>query len=404
MVGQPVFIHRVRLRNYKSIAACDVNLGPLTFLVGPNGAGKSNFVDALRLLSESLHTTLDHALRNQRGGVKEVRRRSSGHPTNFGIRVDFFLPGNGQKGHYAFRIGAAKDGGFQVQQEECRGGSSGFRVAAGKVIEPPGVVVPPAASDRLYLTNASGLPEFRPVFDALSAMRFYNINPDRLRQLQTPDKGDVLDRDGGNAASVIEKLEKREPATLERIEDFLSKVVPGVEGVRTERMGHMESIEFRQRVMSAPHPWRFPALNMSDGTLRALGVLVALFQRSDTSESWGGVPLVGIEEPEAALHPAAAGVLIDALFQASRTRQVVVTSHSPDLLDDERLTSDHVVAVLGREGCTEIGAIDEAGRIALCDHLYTAGELLRLDQLQPGPAAAHHNSQLRLFDEEVGEQ
>lgn len=404
MVGQPVFIHRVRLRNYKSIAACDVNLGPLSFLVGPNGAGKSNFVDALRLLSESLHTTLDHALRNQRGGVKEVRRRSSGHPTNFGIRVDFCLPGNGQEGHYAFRIGAAKDGGFQVQQEECRVGSSGFRVAAGKVIEPPGVVVPPAASDRLYLTNASGLPEFRPVFDALSAMRFYNINPDRLRQLQTPDKGDVLDRDGGNAASVIEKLEKREPATLERIEDFLSKVVPGVEGVRTERMGHMESIEFRQRVMSAPHPWRFPALNMSDGTLRALGVLVALFQRSDTTESWGGVPLVGIEEPEAALHPAAAGVLIDALFQASRTRQVVVTSHSPELLDDERLTSDHVVAVLGREGCTEIGAIDEAGRIALLNHLYTAGELLRLDQLQPGPAAAHHNSQLRLFDEEVGEQ
>ena len=113
--------------------------------------------------------------------------------------------------------------------------------------------------------------------------------------------------------------------------------------------------------------------------------------------------MVGIEEPEAALHPAAAGVLIDALFQASRTRQVVVTSHSPDLLDDERLTSDHVVAVLGREGCTEIGAIDEAGRIALLNHLYTAGELLRLDQLQPGPAAAHHNSQLRLFDEEVGE-
>ena len=293
MVGQPVFIRRVRLRNYKSIAACDVNLGPLTFLVGPNGAGKSNFVDALRLLSESLHTTLDHALRTQRGGVKEVRRRSSGHPTNFGIRVDFCLPGSGQKGHYAFRIGAAKDGGFQVQQEECRVGSSGFRVAAGKVIEPPGVVVPPAASDRLYLTNASGLPEFRPVFDALSAMRFYNINPDRLRQLQTPDKGDVLDRDGGNAASVIEKLEKREPATLERIEDFLSKVVPGVEGVRTERMGHMESIEFRQRVMSAPHPWRFPALNMSDGTLRALGVLVALFQRSDTTESWGGFPWSG---------------------------------------------------------------------------------------------------------------
>lgn len=43
-----VFIKRVVLKNYKSVAVCSVELGPLTFLVGPNGAGKSNFLDALR--------------------------------------------------------------------------------------------------------------------------------------------------------------------------------------------------------------------------------------------------------------------------------------------------------------------------------------------------------------------
>src|SRR5713101_3554241 len=76
------FLTRVVLRNYKSIAACDVQLCPLVFLVGPNGAGKSNFLDALRFVADALRTSLDHALRD-RGGIKEVRRRSGGHPTHF---------------------------------------------------------------------------------------------------------------------------------------------------------------------------------------------------------------------------------------------------------------------------------------------------------------------------------
>jgi AAA15 family ATPase/GTPase len=44
------FISRVRLKNFKSIAECDVRLGPLTMLIGPNGSGKSNFLQALALL------------------------------------------------------------------------------------------------------------------------------------------------------------------------------------------------------------------------------------------------------------------------------------------------------------------------------------------------------------------
>lgn len=35
--GAVPFIGRLRLKNYKSIAQCDVSLGPLTILVGPNG-------------------------------------------------------------------------------------------------------------------------------------------------------------------------------------------------------------------------------------------------------------------------------------------------------------------------------------------------------------------------------
>jgi hypothetical protein len=60
------FISRVRLKNYKSIAECDVSLGPLTILVGPNGSGKSNFLDALALLARALSTTPQEAV-SERG-------------------------------------------------------------------------------------------------------------------------------------------------------------------------------------------------------------------------------------------------------------------------------------------------------------------------------------------------
>ena len=196
------FLTRVALKNFRSVAACNVKLGPLNFLVGPNGAGKSNFLDGLRFVTDSLRTSLEHALR-ERGGVNEVRRRSGGHPNHFGLRLWFTLPG-GETGHYAFRMGARPQGGFEVQDEECRVRPVGaldepqyFRVESGRVIETsqPG---PAAAMDRLYLVNASGLPAFRPVYEALSRMGFYSLNPDRIRDLQSPDPGELLARDAND--------------------------------------------------------------------------------------------------------------------------------------------------------------------------------------------------------------
>lgn len=136
---------------------------------------------------------------------------------------------------------------------------------------------------------------------------------------------------------------------------------------------------------------------MSDGTLRALGVLVSVFQ-SDGERA--RVPLVGIEEPEVALHPAAARYLVDSLIEASRETQLVLTSHSPDLLDHEGVKTEFLLAVEAEQGKTLISPVYEAARTALKDRLYTAGELLRLNQLRPDPRrySIRMEQQLRLFD------
>jgi predicted ATPase len=404
-VTDTTFITRVVVRNYKSIAACDVRLRSLSFLVGPNGSGKSNFLDSLRFVADSLNTSLDHALRD-RGGIKEVRRRSGGHPTHFSIDLQVRLR-DGAKGRYAFRVGARKQGGYEVQHEECRlrgtvalEPEAFFRVRDGVVEESSLQIAPAASSDRLYLVNASGLSEFRPLYEALSHMGFYNLNPDRIRDLQPPDAGDVLLRDGSNLASVLGQLVQHNPATKQRIEEYLSAVVPGITGVDIKQIGPKETLEFRQKVGASEFPWRFFAANMSDGTVRALGVLVALFQSTNGRKH--RVPLVGIEEPELALHPAASGVLRDCLRDASLSTQVIVTSHSPDLLDDPDIPDDWILPVLAEQGATRIGPMDDAGRTMIRDKLYTAGELLRMDQLKPmeGELPEEVDRQMHLLDED----
>lgn len=375
------FLTRVVLRNYKSIGVCDVRLGPLTYLVGANGSGKSNFLDALHLVRDALSGSLDNAL-NERGGLAEVRRRSSGHPTHFGIRLEFVLP-DLRAGHYAFNIGSLPGRGYEVLTEECVidgiGKGPFFLIERGLLKKSSEATFPALTSDRLALVGVSGLAVFRPVFDALTAMGFYNLNPKLMRDPQKPQDGRLLKTVGENIVSVVGHLERVAPDQMAIIQEYLQTVVPMVHGVERKQIGPLETLQFRQDMKGAKHPWHFPAQNMSDGTLRVLGVLTALFQ---ANRDYAPL-LIGIEEPETALHPAASSALREALLKASKTTQIIVTSHSPDLLDDRSIDPEHFLAVISEGGETRIGPLDQASLTAMRSQLFSAGELLRINQLAP---------------------
>ena len=112
--------------------------------------------------------------------------------------------------------------------------------------------------------------------------------------------------------------------------------------------------------------------------LCALAILVSLFQNAGGDSP---VALVGIEEPETGLHSGAAAVLLDALQEASQSVQVVITTHSTDLLDNKEVPSDAIRAVGWQSGHTRIQPLDPATRSVLHDRLYTAGELMRMGGL-----------------------
>ena len=398
-MNQPL-IKRVVLRNYRSIKSCKVEMSALTVIVGRNAAGKSNFVDAIRFVRDALVNQLDFAMR-ERGGIDEVRRRAAkSRPPNFSIELELML----QEGAatYGFTIAPVAGRQFEVAKERCvvhtkAHGGAAFAAERGQVIgfsrgdeasllfakseESPIA----AAPDRLYLVAVSNLPPFRPVYEALTRMVFHNLNPDEMKRPQRPERGDQLTRDGHNIASVIKELTENGSAAKARVIEYLNAIGVGISDFRTRPVSGYETVEFTQSAPNLDKPWKFDASAMSDGTMRSLGILVSLLATKGTGH--GGPTLVAVEEPETALHPAAAGALFDAITEASLRTQVLVTCHSPDLLDQPGLPPESIIAALLDDQGTRLGRISEAKRDLLRQHLQTAGELLRLDQLIPDPQA-----------------
>jgi predicted ATPase len=211
----------------------------------------------------------------------------------------------------------------------------------------------------------------------------------------------MLARDGRNLAAVVRELGRFDGGrVLTTISEHLQAVVPGVLGVEHKTLGPKETIEFRQQVAGDTSPWRFFASEMSDGTLRSLGILVAAFQAALNGQR--RVSLVGIEGPEMALHPGAADVIADVLLLASEQVQVIATTHSPDLLNHKAIRDDHLLAVTAEGGTTILGPLEPGTRSVLEERLYGAGELLSQGPLEPDREAIEDSvRQLRLFSDRV---
>jgi predicted ATPase len=388
-------LKQVQLLNFKSFEKTKVNLLPFTVLVGPNGAGKSNFVDALRFVKECLTNSLSLAVQN-RGGISTVLRRSVEraiiqeptieHPlklsgtgqTDFGFRLTIEL-GSDSIADFSFEISTKKEGAFFVKRERCvvtKGESLKhcYEVVNGKFKKEVVGIRPKIKPDHLALTVISAVEEFSPVYDFLSSMQFYSFMPDRIRQLQDKDYGKVLKPDGSNAAAVLREIQNKKKDDYERIVRLLSLIAPSIIKVEYIPIGQKETISFKQDI-SDTTPISFEAISMSDGTLRALGILLAVYQASSPS-------LIAIEEPESTIHPAALEVLVDILFSGAACSQILLTTHSPELLDDKDISLSNILVVSFKHGQTEIHPIGELSRKAYLSHLATLGELLTAGELE----------------------
>jgi len=398
MAVEPV-IKKLIVRRFRSFPFECVEFDNPTFLVGRNGSGKSNFADVFSFLAESMSSPLQ-AVFDKRGGISAVRNRSSvrSYPPHLGLSLELGRVNDSlASGRYAFEVKALPNYGFEVVHEQCeaqtpdgirywfdrtrhfRTNVSGLKPS----LDPASLCLPVVGGDR----------RFAPVLRTLGAMRVYAIEPGRLREMQDPDTGTVLRRDGGNAASVLQELARSGGDSVQRACEILANIVPGTTAVRPKKHGNKLSLEFSQE-WGGKKTIKFEAFSMSDGTLRALGLLMAVFQIPPPS-------VLVIEEPESTIHPGALGAVLDLLRHASHRMQVIVTTHSPELLDAKWIEERHLRIVTWEPGASHVGPLADSSRQAMRNHLMGAGELLRSEALHAAPLFLNTQDlgQGRLFED-----
>ena len=375
-------LQSLELSNYRSFRSEKVEFSNPTFLVGQNGAGKTNFVDAISFLSDVMALRLASAFRLH-GGFESVAHRTANgrHAAIAFSLVLHHLDDHVAWAKYDLVVRRRRDYELEVWREECvikgaDGSTTMFKRQVPKSGEKPlrwsGDIDQPNLTRSTLALPLIGDSHFASVFEFLSNMRVYRIDPSTLRS--GPELfGDIeLDEDGGNAAGVLRYIKKQSSEDWEEICELLASVAPGLAEVQTRRRNGGLTLEFLLNLTSGKA--RFEASAMSDGTLRALGILLATYQRPAPS-------LMVIEEPEASMHPGALGVILDVLRDARRSSQVVVTTHSPEILDAKWIKDRHLRLVSWNEGSTRVDAMAPSVKEAMEQKLFSAGELLRSNAL-----------------------
>src|SRR5260370_16949608 len=177
-------IDRFAVKNFRSIQECDVELAPLTFFIGPNASGKTSFVDAMLFVGSALRSSLGKAIAD-RGGIHSILHNPIKLPT--GAQFDFYLSSPLDftcEFHLELRI--VEGWSVSVAREECLIRESGaqhhYLVEDGSV-KGTATVFPAVSADRIFLSNASGLPEFRLLFDFLAGLEWTEPMPPAIYQI-----------------------------------------------------------------------------------------------------------------------------------------------------------------------------------------------------------------------------
>lgn len=370
-------IKKVWAKNYRSLADAQVYLEPITVLVGRNGSGKSNLVDVLRFIYDSLRLGLDSAIIN-RSGMGTLRRWSSkGRP--YDVEVGLQIKTNTFSGDYAFTLGSELRGEYRVKREFCRIQDTSsqnetiFETHNGNWARRPNNLHPPIPERSLILPLIAASTEpYAELYSYLTSFSFYNIYPNALTEPQKPANPYPLDEHGTNLASTLREIQRAKTASFDDLNQAIQDVIPGVIGFKVDQVGGYFVTRLRHD-MTDDKRALFELSQESDGTLRMLGILVALYQDPPRT-------LLALEEPELTIHPGALKLLWDEIEGASDDHQTLITTHSPDLLDMCQVEQIRVVEKV--DGVTLIDPIEETQKRAIQERLFAPGELLRAQGLR----------------------
>ncbi len=416
-------IDRVWAKNFRSIADASLELDPITLLVGPNASGKSNVLDILRFVKDALRFDLEAAVSLRQGFDAILRRTSGTRPSVMEIGITatigpvLRLPYRFQI-DYSFTLASEPYGGYTVKREQATVESDNadhkepvvFSMENGRMTSPElrqqyicsGTRFRQDGDDGMELDvtdlslrriarawrferspnageSAEPIATMARVLDIMLARialtRYYHIFPNTIREPQALSNPHPLDEDAGNMASVLRSLEREHYGAFARLKRSLALLVPGVSDLEVTSVGGYLVVRLKHEDMQ-DGGW-LDLAHQSDGTIRLLGLLTSMHQPRP-------LPLIGIEEPELTVHPGALTALADVLKEASQRCQLIITTHSPELVD--RITDFRdvepvrIVELAG--GATRINLVSESQKASVAQHLFSPGELHRMGELE----------------------
>jgi len=332
-------IESLHVQNYRALKQVELdNLTPMTVLLGPNGSGKSTVFDVFNFLSECFQFGLRHAW-DRRGRGKELKTRGETGPIVFDLKYRE-RPGTPII-TYHLAIDEGKKGPEVVEEWlQWRRGRIGqpfrfleFRRGVGRA----GSGDLPDAEDLrkdtelrspdLIAVNTLGQlaehPRVAALREFITDWYVSYLSIDQTRNQPEAGPQERLSKGGENLANVIQYLKEQHPERLEQIFSVLRQRIPRLERVEAEPMP-----DGRLLLQIKDAPFELPVLSKyaSDGTMKMLAYLAVLYDPEPPR-------FIGIEEPENFLHPRLLPELAEECRAASERSQLLITSHSPFLLN-----------------------------------------------------------------------
>jgi predicted ATPase len=345
-----MLIKHVKLQNWRNFHEVDVDLEARTFLIGPNASGKSNFLDVFRFLRDIAAEGLQKAVQVQRGGIGVLRCLSARQYANIDIEIQM----EDEHDIWSYRLVINQDNNSRplIKEEVV--------VKNGAIVENRPKKEDHLDPERLFYTSLEQVVAnhgFRRLSEFFRSVSYQNLLPQVVRDPKGFTSNPVVDDPFGRdfLLRLWRTPERTRDSRLKKICQALKVAVPQL----TKMEVAMDDVGSPHLVVGYEHWKRIDAKqyerDLSDGTLRLLGLLWSLFE--------GDGPLL-LEEPEISLHSEVVARLPQLIERVNRLRrikrQVLISTHSDDLLSDKGIAAEEILRLEPGKDGTKVLQSDES--------------------------------------------
>ena len=363
-----MFLKQLHIKNFKSYINQTVDFERVSVIVGANASGKSNFIDALRFINNIVIYGINDAI-SLSGGIEYLLNSLVGKSEPICFRfvmetdnnIEYEIERTFQlelvKIVYDFEIKAHKKGtGFNIIKDQLIATYEIFdstkkknkhksidvyyeKTTSGKIKQKISKECELSQNEKQRITLYSFMdfvnrtPEKKELvlhkiayfifyqFRIYDLIKIYDFDSKLLKLSSAISTKMELDEDGSNIALVLQKIIKNK-SQRHKLINLLSDALPFVEDVNV-KANYDKSIFYTIKENYSHKDFR--ANFLSDGTVNIIAIIIALYFEIEAG-------IVILEEPERNLHPKLMAKIIDMAKETSTNRQIIITTHTPELV------------------------------------------------------------------------